>query len=261
MTQEEDVLLEQINELKKKAESLQRVLAVREQRAEELGQIISDREGKVKELDVAIESRREAADQLIVGVTVQVQEMIQALDKQMKLLDVKAERQIKQIGENSEHQKAQLESIESLQKQMNESAGYQGEQLKSVESLQRQMNESAEQQIELLKLMDCRQKQSDENAVQQQEDLKTALRELSEKLDNLKFDFGDRIHTENVKCYRNIKSLFTELDGKLADMELGAGSLEKIQKSFKGWKFFSFFAFADFILIIVYILYSTGLLF
>lgn len=194
-TQEEDVLLEQINELKKKAESLQRVLAVREQRAEELGQIISDREGKVKELDVAIESRRKAVDQLTVDVTVQVQEMIQALDKQ----------------------------------------------------------------TELLKLLDCRQKQSDENVQQQQGELKAALGELSEKLDNLKFDFGDRIHTENVKCYRNIKSLFTELDGKLADTELGADSLGKIRKSFKGWKFFSFFAFADFILIIVYILYSMGM--
>lgn len=215
--QKEDVLLDQINELKKKAESLQRVLAVREQRVEELGQIISDREEKVKELDVAIESRREAADQLIVGVTVQIQEMIQALDKQMELLDVKAERQLKQIGENSEQQKEQLKSIECLQQQLNENSG------------------------------------------QQQEELKTALNELNERLESFKFELGDRVHTENVKCYRNIKSLFTELDGKLAETELGNNSMEKIQKSFKGWKFFSFFAFADFILIIVYILYSMGM--
>lgn len=216
-TQKEDVLLDQINELKKKAESLQRVLAVREQRAEELGQVISDREEKVKELDAAIDSRREAADQLIVGVTVQIQEMIQALDKQMELLDVKAERQLKQIGENSVQQMEQLKSIECLQKQL------------------------------------------DENSVQQQKELKTALNELNDKLENVKVEFSDRIHTENVKCYRNIKSLFTDMDGRLAETELGNDSMEKIQKSFKGWKFFSFFAFADFILIIVYILYSMGI--
>lgn len=215
--QKEDVLLDQINELKKKAESLQRVLAVREQRVEELGRIISDREGKVEELDVAIESRREAADQLIVGVTVQIQEMIQALDKQMELLDVKAERQLNQIGENTEQQKEQLKSIECLQQQLNENFG------------------------------------------QQQEELKKTLREMDEKLEDLKIDFADRIHTENVKCYRNIKSLITELDGKLSETELGSGSIEKIQKSFKGWKFFSFFAFADFILLIVYLLHTMGL--
>lgn len=182
--QEEDVLLEQINEWKKKGESLQRVLAVREQRVQELGKIISDREEKVKELDVAIESRTEAADQLITGVAEQIQELMQVLDKQLK-----------QSGGNLE----------------------------------------------------------------QQEELKTAFRKLNEKLDGMKFELGDRIHTENVKCYRNIKGLFTDLDGKLAETELGNDSMEKIRKSFKGWKFFSFFAFADFILILVYILYSMGL--
>lgn len=194
-TYREGVLQKQIEEVREKAVSLQGQLDEKEQRVSELENAAAQREEKEKKLDEVLNGSREAADQLIVGVTVQIQEMIEALDKQMSGLDVKTERQIKQIGEASATQ------IDELQ---------------------------------------------------------NTLKNLEKKLDLLKIDINDKIHSEDVKCYRNIKGLFMELEEKLSEIELGQESMKKIRKSFGVWKFFSFFAFLDFILILFYILYSMG---
>lgn len=92
----------------------------------------------------------------------------------------------------------------------------------------------------------------------QMDDQKASLAAVNETAENLKNEIADKIHAENVKCYRNIKSLVTDLEVKMEQMELGEESLTKIRRSFKGMKFFAFFAFLDFIGIVFYILYIMG---
>lgn len=100
--------------------------------------------------------------------------------------------------------------------------------------------------------------QIDEKAAQQLEEMKTSVQELNTQVEAAKNEIFDRIHSENVKCYRNIKSLFDELYDKMEQSELNDNSIRQIRKSFKGMKFFSFFAFADCIILILIILYKLG---
>ena len=77
--QKENYLLHQIDELKEKARQLQTLLTSKEDKVTELETIVSEKKEQATELDNMIESRKEAADRLIVGVSVQIQEMIQDL--------------------------------------------------------------------------------------------------------------------------------------------------------------------------------------
>ena len=46
-------------------------------------------------------------------------------------------------------------------------------------------------------------------------------------------ELGEKIHRENVKCYRNIQTLLEELEGKIEHVEIGAQSM-KVVKSYFG---------------------------
>jgi chromosome segregation ATPase len=108
--QEEERLSDEMEDTKKKTQEAQKMMAAREIRAQELERLIKERESEIEELDAAIASRREAADQMIIGVTVQVQEMIDALDKQMEQLDTKTQRQLETIGKANEAQTQELQT-------------------------------------------------------------------------------------------------------------------------------------------------------
>jgi chromosome segregation ATPase len=108
--QEEERLSDEMEDTKKKTQEAQKMMASREIRAQELERLIKERESEIEELDAAIASRREAADQMIIGVTVQVQEMIDALDKQMEQLDTKTQRQLETIGKANEAQTQELQT-------------------------------------------------------------------------------------------------------------------------------------------------------
>lgn len=84
------------------------------------------------------------------------------------------------------------------------------------------------------------------------------VQSLEEKLDAIKADICDKVHTEDVKCYRNMKSLIEGQNEKFDNVKLSDESLKSVRKSFKGLKFLAFFAFVDFILLILFALYELG---
>ena len=55
------------------------------------------------------------------------------------------------------------------------------------------------------------QKLSEEQMVQ----LRETLALLTEQLDNIKEELSNKVHSENVKCYRNIADLFKSMDDKM----------------------------------------------
>ncbi len=75
--------------------------------------------------------------------------------------------------------------------------------------------------------------------VEQIEKLESIRQELSDKLgenlgeqlDTMKTELSEKVHTENVKSYRNMQSLIEELEGKLDTAEQG----EKRSRSVKGY--------------------------
>ncbi len=70
----------------------------------------------------------------------------------------------------------------------------------------------------------------------------------------------EKIHTEDVACYRSMKSLVTELQENVNEVDLSEDSLEQIRTSFKGIKFFSVFALLSFILLIIILLIELGVI-
>ncbi len=81
---------------------------------------------------------------------------------------------------------------------------------------------------------------------------------IAENSESFRAELVEKVHTENVQCYRNMKGLITDLDVKIEELELGDASLRKIRKSFKGMKFFSFFAFLSFLALLGLWLYDWG---
>lgn len=47
------------------------------------------------------------------------------------------------------------------------------------------------------------------------QELKQSLGQIQEQLTNIKTELSDKVHTENVKCYRNISDLFKSMEDKL----------------------------------------------
>ena len=72
-------------------------------------------------------------------------------------------------------------------------------------------------------------------------------------------DINDRVHSESVKCYRNIKGVLAEYQEELLEAK-NADAAKETKKPFRGLRFFAAFAFIDFIVLVLYILYTMGLL-
>ena len=49
--------------------------------------------------------------------------------------------------------------------------------------------------------------------------MKALLENATSQLDSIKTDLSEKVHSENVKCYRNIQDLFNEFDSKIEKME------------------------------------------
>ena len=86
-------------------------------------------------------------------------------------------------------------------------------------------------------------------------EVKALLENATEQLESIKTDLSEKVHSENVKCYRNIQDLFNEFDSKIEkmdEMERGVGSV-------KGYvKCLSWFSILNFVVLIGFILYSLG---
>lgn len=50
--------------------------------------------------------------------------------------------------------------------------------------------------------------------------MQASLQEISQQLDSMKLELAEKIHTEDVKCYRNMQDLIKELTVKLEEMIL-----------------------------------------
>ena len=74
-------------------------------------------------------------------------------------------------------------------------------------------------------------------------------------MESIKLDLSEKVHSENVKCYRNIQDLFNEFDSKIEKME----AMEQGVGSIRGYlKCLSWFSVLNFVLLTGYILYSLG---
>ncbi len=89
----------------------------------------------------------------------------------------------------------------------------------------------------------------------QTEEMKAALDEVSKQLDTMKLELAEKIHSEDVKCYRNMAKLFEELTTKIEEND----QMEKEIKNVKGYvKCLSWISVMNFLVLVAFILYSLG---
>ena len=85
--------------------------------------------------------------------------------------------------------------------------------------------------------------------------MKALLENAISQLDSIKTDLSEKVHSENVKCYRNIQDLFNEFDSKIEKMD----EMEKSVGAVKGYvKVLSWFSIINFVMLVAFILYSLG---
>ena len=85
--------------------------------------------------------------------------------------------------------------------------------------------------------------------------MQASLHEISQQLDSMKLELAEKIHTEDVKCYRNMQDLIKELTVKLEEND----TLEKSLKTVKGdAKCLTWFSVIYFVVLVAFILYSLG---
>lgn len=92
---------------------------------------------------------------------------------------------------------------------------------------------------------------------EQTAEMKADLDKIGKQLDTMKLELAEKIHTEDVKCYRNMADLIAELTKKIEEND----DLEEEIRSLKGYAMFlSGFAVLNFVAVVVLLLYSFGII-
>lgn len=180
--EKEDYLLAQIDEFRAKAQQLQNLLITKESKVQELQEIVDEREIKAKELEYILDERQKKADGITEEVTKQIDNLIDKVSEKMEAIGASLGKELQ------DGQKINERQLEELKNTLGDLNGQQMEEIKgALGSL----------------------------SAQQAEELKNALSELNAQLEVVKSDLSDKVHSENVQCYRNLADLLKSVEGKL----------------------------------------------
>lgn len=180
--EKEDYLLSQIDEFRAKAQQLQKLLLTKESKVQELQEIVDEREVKAKELEHLLGERQRKADGITEEVTKQIDSLIEKVSEKMEAIGVSLG---KELQDGQKINERQLEELKNTLGDLN------GQQLEEIKGALGSLSE------------------------QQAEELKNALSELNSQLEVVKSDLSDKVHSENVQCYRNLADLLKSVEGKL----------------------------------------------
>lgn len=235
--EKEDFLLSQIDEFREKAKQLQNLLVSKESKVQELQSIVNERQDKAQELESILTERQEEADKIVIEFTKKVDDLADRVTSKMTEIETGILGQVEQVKHASEVQIA-------ANRQLNEDQISANRKL-SEEQLATNKQFLEEQAIANKKLSEA-----------QIAEVKALLENATAQLESIKTDLSEKVHSENVKCYRNIQDLFNEFDSKIEkmdDMERGVGSV-------KGYvKCLSWFSILNFVVLILFIIYSLGI--
>jgi len=180
--EKEDYLLKQIDEFRAKAQQLQTLLLTKESKVQELQEIVDEREIKAKELEYILDERQKKADGITEEVTKQIDSLIDKVSEKMEAIGASLGKELQ------DGQKINERQLEELKDTLGVLNGQQMEEIKgALGSL----------------------------SAQQAEELKNALSELNAQLEVVKSDLSDKVHSENVQCYRNLADLLKSVEEKL----------------------------------------------
>ena len=235
----EDLLINQIDEFREKAKQLQVLLEAKESKAAELQSLVDERAGKAQELEHILTERQEEADKIVATLKILLEEIEAGkveFTKDSEDIHMNMEVLLTDIRKTSEEQIA-------LNRRMNE------EQTASNRKLNEEQIAANKQFLEEQAIAN---KKLSEGQIAE---VKELLENATSQLESIKTDLSEKVHTENVKCYRNIQDLFNEFDSKIEKMDEMEGGVDSV----KGYvKLLSWFSILNFVVLIIFILYSMG---
>ena len=180
--EKEDYLLAQIDEFRAKAQQLQNLMITKESKVQELQEIVDEREVKAKELEHLLGERQRKADGITAEVSMQIDNLIDKVCEKMDAIGVSLG---KELHDGQTMNERQLEELKSTLGDLN------GQQLEEIKNVVGSLN------------------------AEQAEELKESLSELNNQLEVVKSDLSDKVHSENVQCYRNLADLLKSVERKL----------------------------------------------
>lgn len=226
----DDFLLNQIDEFREKAKQLQQMLSNKESKANELQYIVEEREEKAEELQMILEERQEKVDGITAQVERQIDVLIERVNLKMQEIEASMGAEMQTYSDNV------AQSVKSI--------------ANSTESMKNEISDKVDATLKETKVLSEEQAKANEQML-------NSLGELSDELVTLKQEISEKVHSENVMCYRNIQDLFKEMEAKVDTVSV----VEQGVRSTKG------FAVATFILamintfgIVAVILFSLGII-
>jgi hypothetical protein len=191
--EKEDVLLKQIDEFREKAKQLQELMNNRENKAKELQDVVDERSAQADELDSLIQVRQGEADKIMNNVSEKIDTMSAGVRQELTGLEGTLQKEVSGLTQNLTQEISQ--STEKT-RQMFEAA------TKNLIDQNTKSLEGLKDQLEQLGQLD------------QIGELST---EMNTTISTLKTDIADKIHAEDVKCYRNIQASMDEQSKLLAE--------------------------------------------
>ncbi|MCI8858655.1 MAG: hypothetical protein HFI71_03895 [Lachnospiraceae bacterium] len=222
--QKEDFLLNQIDEFKEKAKQLQGLLLTKENKVEELQGVLAEREERAKQLQSVLDQHKKEADKLIQVVQAQINALIARVDDQLKSMDENVSSEIDSLDERFSEQVTELNS--NSRQQMAEID-------KQFQHFSKASEEKSQEQAEMIKASLEEISVKLEDAIKNMEAIaELPQKQVEDKLGVLKAELGEKVHSENVKCYRNIQTLVEELEKRIDSKDTGAQSLNAMKGYF-----------------------------
>ncbi|MEE1100114.1 MAG: hypothetical protein U0K86_01350 [Agathobacter sp.] len=222
----DDFLLAQIDEFREKAQQLQEMLATKETKAQELQTIVSEREEKAEELRLILEEREEKAAGIERAVGKQIDLLIERVNAKMQEIEDSMSTNLNAsfngfskdvIGEVNNLGRSMSGEINNISRIVSD----------DIRSLENNFGSTLEQTRRITE----EQTTEVRNAVNQANtEMLATLSQLNEDLTALKQELSDKIHTENVKCFRNIQDLFKTMGDKMDSVP----DIDQNVKSVKG---------------------------
>lgn len=203
----DDILLAQIDEFREKAKQLQEMLVTKESKAQELQSIVQEREVKADQLKQILDERQEKVDGIEAEVARQIDKLIVQVNAKMAEIERSMDNEISSI--------TRMMSDEMNQLNRNV-AGEVGTLSKSLSSDFRNMEKSLDGTIGDTKKMLEVQTETVRAAVSEANtQMLESLGNLNQQLEQLKAELSEKIHSENVKCFRNIQDIFKSMGDKI----------------------------------------------
>lgn len=120
----EDMLLEQIDAFRDKAQQLQGLISAKEQKVTELESLVNEKEDKINELQNTLSTKQAEADELVVDMSKQVDRMIESVNATLADIEKRLNEQVTTNEENSE----------AKNREISETLGNVGDDLESIKA-------------------------------------------------------------------------------------------------------------------------------